>query len=142
MKHLKFDLFIQNLFQKLSLIPIFGSDIITGKNFLWARDKLSVISYYFRVINNPCYGFLDYYFLRLYLFNEAEMRRSRLVERANTEDEDEELDSWGSDTDSEVDPKDNPEDLQATSKEKSEDQKSFTEDIGPDGPEDKSNMTS
>ena len=67
------------------------------------------------------------------------MRRSRLVERANTEDEDEELDSWGSDTDSEVDPKDNPEDLQAKSKEKSEDQKSFTEDIGPDGPEDKSN---
>ena len=79
---------------------------------------------------------------RLYLFNEAEMRRSRLVERANTEDEDEELDSWGSDTDSEVDPKDNPEDLQTKSEEKSEDKKSSTEDIGPDGPEDKSNMTS
>ena len=31
---------------------------------------------------------------RLNLFNEAEMRRSRLVERATT-DEDEELDSWG-----------------------------------------------
>ena len=70
------------------------------------------------------------------------MRRSRLVERANTEDEDEELDSWGSDTDSEVDPKDNPEDLQAKSEEKSEDKKSSTEDIGPDGPEDKSKMTS
>lgn len=81
--------------------------------------------------------FWQRYYYRLYLFNEAEMRRSRLVERANTEDEDEELDSWGSDTDSEVDPKDNPEDLQATSKEKSEDQKSSTEDIGPDGPEDK-----
>ena len=84
------------------------------------------------------------------MFNEAEMRRSRLVERANTEDEDEELDSWGSDTDSEVDPKDdpgdnpedNPEDLQAKSEEKSADKKSSTEDIGPDGPEDKSKMTS
>ena len=76
------------------------------------------------------------------------MRRSRLVERANTEDEDEELDSWGSDTDSEVDPKednpeDNPEDgLQARSGGKSEDKKSSSEDIGPDGPEDKSKMTS
>ena len=132
MKHLKFDLFIQNWFQKLSLIPISGSDIITGKN------------------DNPSYDFLNYHFFRLYLFNEAEMRRSRLVERANTEDEDEELDSWGSDTDSEVDPKDNPEDnpedrpedLQAKSGEKSEDKKSSTEDIGPDGPEDKSKMTS
>jgi len=81
--------------------------------------------------------FWQRYYYRLYLFNEAEMRRSRLVERANTEDEDEELDSWGSDTDSEVDPKDNPEDLQPKSDEKSEDKKSSTEDIGPDGPEDK-----
>jgi len=87
--------------------------------------------------------FWQRYYYRLYLFNEAEMRRSRLVERANTEDEDEELDSWGSDTDSEVDPKednpeDNPEDdLQAKSEEKSEDKKSSSEDIGPDGPEDK-----
>ena len=84
---------------------------------------------------------------RLYLFNEAEMRRSRLVERANTEDEDEELDSWGSDTDSEVDPKednpeDNPEDNLQDKSEKSEDKKSSSEDIGPDGPEDKSKMTS
>jgi len=87
--------------------------------------------------------FWQRYYYRLYLFNEAEMRRSRLVERANTEDEDEELDSWGSDTDSEVDPKednpeDNPEDnLQAKSEVKSEDKKSSSEDIGPDGPEDK-----
>ena len=78
----------------------------------------------------------------MYLFNEAEMRRSRLVERANTEDEDEELDSWGSDTDSEVDPKDNPEDkLEDKAEAKSEEKKSVPEDIGPDGPEDKSTKT-
>ena len=76
------------------------------------------------------------------MFNEAEMRRSRLVERANTEDEDEELDSWGSDTDSEVDPKDNPEDnLEDKPEAKTDVKKSSTEDIGPDGPEDKSKMT-
>jgi len=82
--------------------------------------------------------FWQRYYYRLYLFNEAEMRRSRLVERANTEDEDEELDSWGSDTDSEVDPKDNPEDkLEDKAEAKSEEKKSVPEDIGPDGPEDK-----
>ena len=75
------------------------------------------------------------------MFNEAEMRRSRLVERANTEDEDEELDSWGSDTDSEVDPKETEDNLEDKPEAKSEVQKSFTEDIGPDGPEDKSKMT-
>lgn len=82
--------------------------------------------------------FWQRYYYRLHTFNEAEMRRSRLVERANTEDEDEELDSWGSDTDSEADPKDNLEDnLQAKPEEKLEDKKSLSEDIGPDGPEDK-----
>ena len=75
------------------------------------------------------------------MFNEAEMRRSRLVERANTEDEDEELDSWGSDTDSEVDPKETEDNLEDKSEAKSEFKKSSTEDIGPDGPEDKSKMT-
>ena len=78
---------------------------------------------------------------RLYLFNEAEMRRSRLVERANTEDEDEELDSWGSDTDSEVDPKETEDNVEDKPEAKSEVKKSSTEDIGPDGPEDKSKMT-
>ena len=78
---------------------------------------------------------------RLYLFNEAEMRRSRLVERANTEDEDEELDSWGSDTDSEVDPKETEDNLEDKPEAKTDAKKSSTEDIGPDGPEDKSKMT-
>jgi len=79
--------------------------------------------------------FWQRYYYRLYLFNEAEMRRSRLVERANTEDEDEELDSWGSDTDSEVDPnEDKPEDIPD---DVPEDKKKSPEDIGPDGPEDK-----
>ena len=53
------------------------------------------------------------------------MRRSRLVERATT-DEDEELDSWGSDD----------EDDEKKEEEKTEDnvsEKSKPEDIGPDG---------
>ena len=48
------------------------------------------------------------------------MRRSRLVERANTEDEDEELDSWGSDTDSEVDPKETEDNVEDKPEAKSE----------------------
>jgi len=43
--------------------------------------------------------FWQRYYYRLSLHNSAEMRRSRLVERANTEDEDDDLDSWGDDSD-------------------------------------------
>jgi len=69
--------------------------------------------------------FWQRYYYRLNAFNEAEMRRSRLVERATT-DEDEELDSWGSDD----------EDDEKKEEEKTEDnvsEKSKPEDIGPDG---------
>ena len=65
---------------------------------------------------------------RLNQFNEAEMRRSRLVERATT-DEDDELDSWGSDDDDE----DEKAEVVDQSEVKEETKSLRNEDIGPDG---------
>jgi len=67
--------------------------------------------------------FWQRYYYRLNLFNEAEMRRSRLVERATT-DEDEELDSWGSDDDEDDSEEEKKEEVVTKKK---------NEDIGPDG---------
>ena len=76
---------------------------------------------------------------RLNIFNEAEMRRSRLVERANTEDEDEQLDSWSSDeTDDEPEVTNQPTQRQPDVQDKTgSESKREVEDIGPDGNDEK-----